>query len=69
VPADRRSPRWPLRRPPSTRRATDPYAVRRRRIERIWALALRRFRSHLHGTDYLHGADHPDREDDDDRPQ
>jgi hypothetical protein len=50
VPADQRPPRGPAR-PPLTRRAADPLAAQRRRIERIWALALRRFRDYLHGTE------------------
>jgi hypothetical protein len=50
VPADQRPPRGPVR-PPATRRAADPLAAQRRRVERIWSLALRRFRDYLHGTD------------------
>jgi hypothetical protein len=49
VPADQRPPRGPVR--PATRRAADPLATQRRRVERIWSLALRRFRDYLHGTD------------------
>jgi hypothetical protein len=51
VPADQRPPRGPVRPPPAIRRAGDPQAEQRRRVERIWALALRRFRDYLHGTD------------------
>jgi hypothetical protein len=50
VPADQRPPRGPVR-PPATRRAADPLAAQRRRVERIWSLALRRFRDYLQGTD------------------
>jgi hypothetical protein len=49
MPADQRPPRGPTR--PTTRRVADPLAAQRRRVERIWALALRRFRDYLHGTD------------------
>lgn len=50
MPADRRSPRGRVR-PPATRRTADPPAAQRRRVERNWALALRRFRDYLQGTD------------------
>jgi len=53
VPADRRPPGAPARR--RTRRpAADPSAP----LERMWALALRRFRDHVHSTN-------PTKDDDD----
>jgi hypothetical protein len=50
VPTDQRPPRGPVP-APAIRRAADPLAAERRRVERIWALALRRFRDYLQGTD------------------
>jgi len=50
VPADQRPPRGPVRRR-AARRVGDPLAAERRRVERIWVLALRGFRDYLHGTD------------------
>jgi hypothetical protein len=59
VPADQRPPRGPVR-PRAARRIGDPLAAQRRRIERIWALALRRFRDYLQGTDGDGGKDSVD---------